>query len=123
MVWSVYVFLVRGLTTSSIQVNGFTLGQSPPGLAFVQEDQKEIKEWGAQATEDEIYNLDDLEQFIGTHFAPSHHSEGLPIRGSSSQPANQGSGKQGTPTVLPIVSPPMTRNLDIGSLYRIVPLV
>ena len=100
-------------------MNSFTLRRSPPEVVFVQEDLNEIKEWGAQATDDEIYNQDDLEQFIGTHF--THLSEGLPLGASSAPPANQ--GKLSAPPISLIVTPSMTRRLDIGSLYRIVPLV
>lgn len=94
-------------------MNSFTLRQSPPAVEFLQEHPNEIKEWGAQVTEDEIYNLEDLGQFIGTDFARLS-----PVINSSADRS-----KSGAPAALPVESSPKTRLLEFGSLYRIIPQV
>ncbi|KIM41258.1 hypothetical protein M413DRAFT_27645 [Hebeloma cylindrosporum] len=96
-------------TSRKGHVNSFTLRESPPAVEFPQGHRNEIKEWGVQVTEDEIYNLDDLGQFIGTEF--TRHSEGQSVRSPS--PAES---KHSRPTPLPA-----ERHLDLGSLYRIIP--
>jgi hypothetical protein len=108
--------LYETLTMSSFQVNSFTLRQSPPAVEFFQERRNEIKEWGTQVTEDEIYNLEDLGQFIGTDF--TRFSECQPLTNSSAVQS-----KRSTPTALPVESSHKTRLLDFGSLYRIIPQV
>lgn len=108
--------LYETLTISSFQVNSFTLRQSPPTVEFFQERQNEIKEWGAQVTEDEIYNLEELGQFIGTDF--TRLSERQLIMNSSADRS-----KRSTPAALPVEFSHKTRLLDFGSLYRIIPQV
>ena len=108
--------LYDNLTISSFQVNSFSLRQSPPAVEFFQERQNKIKEWGAQVTEDEIYTLEELEQFIGTDF--TRLSERQPIMNSSADRS-----KRSSATALPVEISHKTRLLDFGSLYKVIPQV
>ena len=115
MVSFILFFLCNALTTSSFQANSFTLRQPPPAVEFFQQHRNEIKEWGAQVTEDEVFNLEDLDQFTGTDF--THLSDLRLIINSSIDRS-----KHSTPA-LPAESPHKAKLLDIGSLYRIIPQV
>lgn len=85
----------------------------PASLMDPFEAQPHLKEWGSPATDDEVYEITDLDEFISTNFDDMFRSR---------EPQLQSLGP-GASDIQTQPSPSKSPRLDTRHLYRLVPQV
>ncbi|KDR77294.1 hypothetical protein GALMADRAFT_225410 [Galerina marginata CBS 339.88] len=107
-----------GVQGTAIGGNCYVFNASPPNILSEKGRAKEIKEWGSSVTEDEVFNMDDLEEFTGSGYG--HILEGKTAAHVSS--VNSQSSKKRENNASPENEPePKKRKLHVGSLYNVIP--
>ncbi|KAF4612859.1 hypothetical protein D9613_011156 [Agrocybe pediades] len=117
----------RGVGVNASNRNAYTLRTLPPKISCATRIPRELKKWGAEVTEDEVFCLEDLDDFISTDLQyifskKSFVNQSSAVTQTSVQPRPNKRARTYSPSPEPQPEPEQKkRKLKYGSLVSVIP--